>query len=417
VSLSWSYTGSGLWSTAPDIMGCVGSVAVEQKEEPAISPEEEELLREEATARFKIVDKDGSGSLDRDEVASLSQILGLKLSPPELDAAMVQMDADGSGEVDLDEFVAWWVARKKTPSTALRSEALAMFKSVDDDGSGSLGRSEVEKLASMLGFSFAAGELDAVMLHACGSSDGEVNSEQFFDWWASPSSPREALAMFNTVDEDRSGLLDAGELKTLTRMFGVELTDEELEMAMLQIDNDGSGEVDFDEFYVWWKAGGPEQAAAWALHDEAGNDTNAAQRELREKEKRRKQQRARIAAAKAAARKREEDMLGGLGDEELRQPELDGASAHDKKPKRKNRGVCCCWEKKISNREQARDLFDQVDDDGSGLLDMEEIAKLAELLGATLKQSELEDAMRVMDAVHTLARFACHWAELTEGAN
>lgn len=51
---------------------------------------------------------DGSGLLDREEVAQLSKRLGAPLTKVKLDAAMANMDHDGSGEVDFDEFKDWW---------------------------------------------------------------------------------------------------------------------------------------------------------------------------------------------------------------------------------------------------------------------------------------------------------------------
>jgi hypothetical protein len=68
---------------------------------------------------FNKIDTDGSGYLDRDEIAQLSIELGKPLSEAELDDAMLSMDADGSGEVDLEEFVGWFEAMKaagKMPS-------------------------------------------------------------------------------------------------------------------------------------------------------------------------------------------------------------------------------------------------------------------------------------------------------------
>ena len=54
------------------------------------------------------IDEDGSGLLDREEVAQLSERLGAPLTKVKLDAAMMDMDEDGSGEVDFDEFKDWW---------------------------------------------------------------------------------------------------------------------------------------------------------------------------------------------------------------------------------------------------------------------------------------------------------------------
>ena len=61
---------------------------------------------------FNKIDIDGSGELERGEIAQMSAELGRPLSDKELDAAMRSMDADGSGEVDLHEFIAWFERMK-----------------------------------------------------------------------------------------------------------------------------------------------------------------------------------------------------------------------------------------------------------------------------------------------------------------
>jgi Ca2+-binding EF-hand superfamily protein len=53
---------------------------------------------------FQEIDVDGSGTLDREEVALCAKKLGAPLSEEALEAAMQTMDADGNGSVDFDEF-------------------------------------------------------------------------------------------------------------------------------------------------------------------------------------------------------------------------------------------------------------------------------------------------------------------------
>lgn len=64
---------------------------------------------------FLEIDADGSGVLDRDEVAVLARRLGHTLTHSQLDRAMSEMDEDGDGEVDFEEFKNWCV---HTPAPA-----------------------------------------------------------------------------------------------------------------------------------------------------------------------------------------------------------------------------------------------------------------------------------------------------------
>merc|ERR1712159_969940 len=50
---------------------------------------------------------------------------------------------------------------------------------------------------------------------------------------------------FDAYDEDRSGYIDVKELKELLEKLGEELSEEEL-------DQDGSGEIEFFEFVEWF---------------------------------------------------------------------------------------------------------------------------------------------------------------------
>ena len=63
---------------------------------------------------------------------------------------------------------------------------------------------------------------------------------------------KEARRLFNAVDNDRSGHLDAAEVKELARKLKLDLTDEDVKVAMKKMDADGNGTVDFDEFFGWY---------------------------------------------------------------------------------------------------------------------------------------------------------------------
>jgi ankyrin repeat protein len=63
---------------------------------------------------------------------------------------------------------------------------------------------------------------------------------------------KEARRLFNNVDTDRSGHLDADEVKELARKLKLNLSEEEAKAAMEKMDADGNGTVDFDEFFGWY---------------------------------------------------------------------------------------------------------------------------------------------------------------------
>ena len=59
---------------------------------------------------------------------------------------------------------------------------------------------------------------------------------------------------FEAMDADDSGTLDREEVRSLIAMMGKRLTDAELDEAMKELDGDGSGEIDFREFSIYWDA-------------------------------------------------------------------------------------------------------------------------------------------------------------------
>ena len=68
---------------------------------------------------FAHIDIDGSGTLEREEIAEMTKELGKQLTERELDLAMAEMDGDGSGGVDLEEFAAWSVTPQPSPLPTL----------------------------------------------------------------------------------------------------------------------------------------------------------------------------------------------------------------------------------------------------------------------------------------------------------
>lgn len=72
---------------------------------------DEEADRDEVFEVFKSFDRDGSGSIDRNELSRLLEALGQELPEVELAVALEVIDVNHSGRISWDEFKAWWSAR------------------------------------------------------------------------------------------------------------------------------------------------------------------------------------------------------------------------------------------------------------------------------------------------------------------
>lgn len=74
-------------------------------------PELDDEEHEEVFEIFRVYDRDGSGSIDRQEFARLLEALGSAPSEDELAVALDVVDANHSGKISWHEFKAWWTNR------------------------------------------------------------------------------------------------------------------------------------------------------------------------------------------------------------------------------------------------------------------------------------------------------------------
>ncbi|KAH8049444.1 serine/threonine kinase [Aureococcus anophagefferens] len=120
---------------------------------------------------FNMVDEDGSGILDREEMTAMIKKLGILVKEVEIDTLMEKLDADGSGGIEVDEFDRWlfntsdvWLERRRrapddefSDKRLLERELLRfdpgvqtmlqrMWDLVDMDDSGAVDREEYVRL-------------------------------------------------------------------------------------------------------------------------------------------------------------------------------------------------------------------------------------------------------------------------------
>ena len=138
---------------------------------------------------FNEVDQDGSGYLDRDELALLAGRAGRHLSQRQLDDAMTSMDGDGSGQVDLAEFTAWIEHGRVLPP-----QGSAVFQRVSE---------QLERKVANV------------------------------------------RKLFRKFDENKDGTVSTHEFRTGLKNSGIDLTEMEFQQLMETIDEDNSGEIDY----------------------------------------------------------------------------------------------------------------------------------------------------------------------------
>ena len=93
-----------------------------EKIHPHLSADELAEFRE----IFKLVDRDGSGTITKEELGELMDTLGIDASAEEVDMMISEIDTDSNGSIDFDEFVA--VMSRRVDATYSSSQVKDAFK-------------------------------------------------------------------------------------------------------------------------------------------------------------------------------------------------------------------------------------------------------------------------------------------------
>ncbi|EAN91314.1 putative centrin-4 [Trypanosoma cruzi] len=136
------------------------------------------------------------------------------LTDEQIREAFNLFDADGSGAIDAEEM------------------ALAM-KGL---GFGDLPRDEVERMIRTM-------STDSNGLIGYGEFERVVKSRM-----AQKDSPEEILKAFQLFDLDKKGKISFANLKEVAKLLGENPGDDVLQEMIAEADEDGDGEVSFDEF-------------------------------------------------------------------------------------------------------------------------------------------------------------------------
>ena len=197
---------------------------------------------------FDLVDVDGGGTLDREEVGALADFFGeVAMSEAQIDEAMAEMDEDGSGEVDFDEFRAWYHSREERKKAKEAEQQKAQEKNKD---------AAVARTRSITTKQERTGEVD-------------VNDPAFAE---------KLRQIFDRYDDDGSGEIDAEELGQIFEALGQPMEHDALMSLVAEIDVDGSGLIDFDEFLQMVQSTGG--GAVSVLREQAFGEMDAEERHM-----------------------------------------------------------------------------------------------------------------------------------------
>ena len=166
----------------------------------------------------------------------------LRIARREADKPHPSMDVDGDGTVSQFDF--------------------KLAHRFDDDGNGILDEEETANLRAMMAKQNVK-EI-ATMMGAAKKTDmdfekikGQILGEGSDAPEQAKLTGEEVMLMrnaFDSLDEDHSGKIDAGELGSLSAELGNPMQENEVAQVLTEIDADDSGQVDFNEFKSYWAA-------------------------------------------------------------------------------------------------------------------------------------------------------------------
>ena len=84
----------------------------------------DDIYTNEVKTAFNRFDKDGSGAIDKNELAQLSLELGHPLNEEQLEKALKDLDLNKDGVVDLKEFSRWYFTGLKSYNDGKRNMLL-----------------------------------------------------------------------------------------------------------------------------------------------------------------------------------------------------------------------------------------------------------------------------------------------------
>ena len=202
---------------------------------------------------FREWDDDGDGLVSKKEFRNAIAALGYDAPREDVDAVFKAFDADGSGVIEYSELKAALGLEDEGSSAAAQSSSRQVRQATS--GIKPAGRKVVATnrvangglLRQTPAMSGAGGQGNAYEVEADGVAREEEEEEENFE-----EGMRRNAADYEAHDVDQDNKLDFAEFCAMVRSREEgEHTDEELHQRFVELDEDGSGKVDMNEYIRW----------------------------------------------------------------------------------------------------------------------------------------------------------------------
>ncbi len=131
----------------------------------------------------------------------------------------------------------------------------SVFNLFDEDSNGLISEEELKKMLISFGQTPSFQDIRAVVTRFDANGNGQVDFEEFVEIMKSTTSSahvgendNELSVAFRLIDGDDSGKISMCELRSLVARTNETLSGAELDDLLREIDLDGDGEINFQEF-------------------------------------------------------------------------------------------------------------------------------------------------------------------------
>lgn len=129
------------------------------------------------------------------------------------------------------------------------------FNSFDREKTGSISSETVGEILRLMGQPFNSKILEEMIEEVDEDKSGQIEFEEFIQLAAKfiveedeEALQKELREAFRLYDKEGNGFIPTSCLREILRELDDQLSEEDLDMMIEEIDSDGSGTVDFDEF-------------------------------------------------------------------------------------------------------------------------------------------------------------------------
>ncbi|KAI8434750.1 hypothetical protein MSG28_003271 [Choristoneura fumiferana] len=185
---------------------------------------------------FEAFDHEKKGCIGTVMVGTIFGMLGLGVTDETLKEIIEEVDEDGSGELEFDEFVT--LAAKfmvEEDAEAMQQELKEAFRLYDKEGNGYITTGVLREILRELDDKISAEELDMMIEEIDSDGSGTVDFDVLKN-------------AFDAFDHEKKGVISTDMIGTILEMLGHELDDDTLKEIIAEVDEDGSGEMEFSEF-------------------------------------------------------------------------------------------------------------------------------------------------------------------------